>query len=83
MRKIMLDNAGKKKSRLQISKADIPVEIYIPKVNPIEKALSFLIENIKIKCKEKIKSISIIRQIYPNSNNWTDWKKCKIFLKEK
>lgn len=58
-----------------LSQIDIPVEIYIPKMTPMEKILDYIIRDLDIKNNENIKKINIIRSFYPDSDGWTDWKK--------
>jgi len=58
-----------------LSKVNIPVEIYIPKLTLTEEVMVFLLKNLHQHYKESIQSISIIRELYPSSDEWTDWKR--------
>lgn len=60
-----------------LSKIDIPVEIYLPKLTSIESFIVYLIEDIVPNFQDKLYQVSIQRMIFPFSDKWIDWKKTK------
>jgi len=58
-----------------LSKVDIPVEIYIPKLSKSEKAIEQIKNELENTFKENV-SILLIRDFYPNSvDSWVNLKK--------
>lgn len=58
-----------------LGRIDIPVEIYKPKLTPIEHALEKLIEYLVDNFGTNLINIHIAREIFPKSEGWTDLKK--------
>lgn len=63
-----------------LSKIDIPVEIYLPKITPIENALDKLIDMVTENYPNNLVSVNVIRKFFPSTDEWTDLKKAEKLL---
>ena len=58
-----------------LSSIDIPVELYIPKMEKMETILEIFMENFKKQFEKEIRKIAIISPLFPDYCGITDWKK--------
>jgi len=63
-----------------LSMVDIPVEIYIPKLTPMERALEYILKEINANYLNDIEYMYVRRSMYPEPDSWTDWKKSKTLI---
>jgi hypothetical protein len=68
VKKVMLD---------YLTKIDIPVEIYVPKMTPVEDALDKLIDILTENYPNNLDSVVVERKFFPISDEWTDLKKAE------